>query len=89
MTGEPFFEIAWIAAVLHVFAAIGAMCLEWLFNPRGWTRGLNSFNATSKLFTGRRRDVRFMFSWVLIWIARLALLIAALTGIAGLVLRNL
>ena len=89
MDGGFFFEIAGVAVGLHIFAFMGASCLEWVFNPRGWTRGLNSINSTSKLFTAQRRDVQFLFSWVLIWIARLALLVAPLAGITGLVLHNL
>ena len=63
--------------------------MEWAFNPHGWTRGLNSINGTGKLFTAQRRDVRFLFSWVLIWLARIALLVVPAAVIAGLILHNL
>lgn len=88
MDGQPLFAVAWVAMAAHIFSFIGAALLEWAFNPRGWTRGLNNFNSTSKLFTARRREVRFFVSWVLIWTARLALLVAGTALIAGLILHN-
>lgn len=89
MDGQPFFEVASAALVFHVFGFIGAGLLEWAFNPRGWTRGLNSINATGKLFTTQRREVRFFLSWVLIWIARFGLIVAAAALIAGITQHNL
>ena len=89
MDSGLFFAIAGAAVVLHICAFIGASCLEWMFNPHGWTRWLNSINGTGRLFTAQRREVRFLFSWMLIWTARLALLVAALAGIVGLFLHNL
>ena len=81
---EFFFAVAWVAVVVY-----GLACLEWVSNPRGWTRGLSSINAIGKLFNARRQDVRFFSSWLLIWTARLALLAAAAAVIAGLILHNL
>ena len=87
--GEFFFTVAWVAVVVYVLAFTVAACLEWVSNPRGWTRGLNSINAIGKLFSARRQDVRFFASWLLIWTSRLALLAAAAGVIAGLILHNL
>lgn len=89
MDSEFSFAVASVAFALHIIAGLGAACLEWAFNPHGWTRGLNSINGTGKLFTAQRRDVRFLFSWVLIWIARIALLVVPAAVIAGLILHNL
>ncbi len=89
MDGGFFFAVAWVALVVHILAFMAAACLEWVSNPRGWTRGLNSINAIGKLFSARRQDVRFLFSWGLIWTARLALLTATAAVIAGLILHNL
>lgn len=86
---EFFFAVAWVALVVHMLAFMGAACLEWVSNPRGWTRGLSSVNGLGKLFTARRRDVRLLFAWGLIWSARLTLPVALAAVIVGLTLHNL
>lgn len=84
MSGFPFFSVTFVAVAIHVVTAIAATLTETVSNPKGWTQGLNSINGTVRLFTVRRRDVRFLASWAFILIARAAIAIAAISFLLAL-----
>lgn len=86
MSGFPFFDIAGLAVVIHVITGMAATFIEMIFNAR-WTQGMNSINGMGRLFTAPRRDVRFLASWLLILVARAAVIVAAISVVFGLVTR--
>ena len=88
MSGIPFFNVAFFAVLVHIIGGIIATLTEAIFNSRGWTHGMTGGNATIRLFTAQRRQVRFLASWVLILVARAALAAAAISSLLGLLTRS-